>query len=125
MNVNLIKTEQEYLSALEKIKRLHGAESNTPEGDRLEILSALVESYEKKNPPREETDPIDCILHRMESMALTRKDLEPILGTRARVSEILTRKRPLTLSMIRQIHAFMGISADVLIKTYKLRKKRG
>lgn len=120
MRIKPIKTEADYRAALIEIERLMDAEWNTPDGDCLDVLTTLVATYEEKNHPVEEPDPIEAILHRMEAMNLTRKDLEPIFGTRARVSEILSRKRPLTISMIRRIHESLRIPADVLIKPYRL-----
>ncbi len=93
-----------------------GARKGSPEGDRLDVLATLVEAYEERRFPIEAPDPIEAIQFRMEQMGLTRKDLEPILGSRARVSEILNRKRPLTLPMIRRLAADLKIPADVLIQ---------
>src|SRR6266545_2806149 len=87
------------------------AELDTPEGDRLDILVTLVEAYEAKHYPMAGPDPIAAILHRMEAMSMTRKDLEPLLGTRGRVSEVLARKRPLSLDMIRNLAKVMRIPA--------------
>jgi HTH-type transcriptional regulator/antitoxin HigA len=94
------------------------AELDTPEGDRLDILATLVEAYEAKHYPMVGPDPIAVILHRMEALSMTRKDLEPLLGTRRRVAEVLARKRPLSLPMIRKIAKAMRIPADLLIQPY-------
>ncbi|MEW6238846.1 MAG: transcriptional regulator [Candidatus Omnitrophota bacterium] len=123
MNIKPIKTKADYKAALAEAKRLANAQPNTPKGDKLEVLSTLIEDYERKNHPIEEPDPIAAIEHRMEALGMIRKDLEPILGTRARVSEILTRKRPLTLSMIRKIHQTLQIPAETLIQTYRLNEE--
>ena len=121
MDIRPIKTETDYHSALRQIERLWGAEPDTPEGDKLEVLVALVEAYEKKQHPIPLPDPIDAIEYCIESRGLTRHDLEPYIGTRARVSEILNRKRRLTLGMIRKLEEGLGIPAAVLIQDYPVR----
>jgi len=118
MDIKPIKTEIDYQAALLEIEGLMHAEPDTPEGDRLDIMTTLVEAYEARHYPIEAPDPIEAILHRMEALGMDRKDLEKIIGTRARVSEILNRKRPLTINMIRRISEKMQISANVLIKPY-------
>jgi len=122
MNIKPIKTKSDYKAAVAEAERLMDAQPNTPKGDRLDVLATLIEAYERKNHLIAEPDPIAAIQHRMEALGMTRKDLEPILGTRARVSEILTRKRPLTLSMIRKIHQTMQIPAEALIQPYRLKE---
>jgi HTH-type transcriptional regulator/antitoxin HigA len=124
MNIKPIKTETDYKAVLAEIDRLMDAEPDTPAGDRLDVLTTLVEAYEAKNHPIEEPDPVEAILHRMEALELTRKDLEPLLGTRARVSEVLARKRPLTISMIRRVHKSLQIPTDILIQPYRLKEGR-
>ena len=121
MNIKPIKTEEDYKAALEEISRLIEAEiePDTPDGDRLEVLSILVEYYEEENYPVPLPDPIAAINYYMESRGLSRADLEPFIGTRARVSEILSRKRPLTLRMIRNLQEGLGIPAEVLIQPYE------
>jgi HTH-type transcriptional regulator/antitoxin HigA len=94
---------------------LWGAEPDTPKGDRLEILMILVEAYETKHHSINPPDPIDAILFRMEQQGLTRKDLEPILGSRSRVSEVLNRKRTLSLEMIRSLHKQLNIPLESLV----------
>jgi len=101
---------------------LWGAESGTPEGDRLDVLATLIEAYESANYPVDLPDPIDAILFRMEQQGLSRKDMEPILGSRGRVAEILNRKRPLSLEMIRRLHSELGIPAEVLIQPVRPQK---
>lgn len=115
MNIQPIKTEADYDRALAEINALWGAESDTPKGDRLEILMTLVEAYETKHHFIDPPDPIDAILFRMEQQGLTRKDLEPILGSRSRVSEVLNRKRTLSLEMIRSLHKQLNISLESLV----------
>lgn len=120
MDIKPIKTESDYEAALAEIERLMGAELNTPEGDKLDVLTTLVESYEEKHYRIDPPDPIEAIIHEMESQGLTRKDLERYLGSRARVSEILNRKRSLSLQMIRNLQEGLGISAEILINPYPL-----
>jgi HTH-type transcriptional regulator/antitoxin HigA len=111
-----IRTEQDYEAALAEIGRLWGARSGTVEGDRLDVLATLVDAYEAKHHPMDPPDPIEAIEFRMEQQGLTRKDLERLLGTRTRASEVLNRKRNLSIAMIRRLHAELGISAEVLIR---------
>jgi HTH-type transcriptional regulator / antitoxin HigA len=111
-----IRTEADYQAALAEIERLWGARLGTPEGDRLDVLATLIDAYEAEHDPVDPPDPIEAIRFRMEQQGLTRKDLERVLGTRTRVSEILNRKRSLSIGMIRRLHAELGISADVLIR---------
>jgi HTH-type transcriptional regulator/antitoxin HigA len=122
MEIRPIKTETDYRAALAEIERLLDAESGTPEGDKLEVLTTLVEHYEAIHDPIPFPDPIEAILYHMESRDLSRHDLEAYLGSRARVSEVLNRKRPLTIEMIRRLHTGLGISADVLIQPYTVTK---
>ncbi len=111
-----IRNEQDYQNALILLKELWGAKEGTPESDRLEILVTLIDAYEAVHHPIDLPDPIDAILFRMEQQGLTRKDLEPILGSRGRVAEILNRKRSLSLEMIRRLHEHLGIPTDILIQ---------
>ena len=111
-----IRTEQDYEAALAEIERLWGASAGTPEGDRLDVLATLVDAYEAAHDPMDPPDPIEAIQFRMEQQGLTRKDLERLLGTRTRVSEVLNRKRGLSIAMIRRLHAELGIPAEVLIR---------
>jgi HTH-type transcriptional regulator/antitoxin HigA len=119
MDIKPIKTETDYEAALKEIETLFDTEPDTPEGDRLDILVTLVEAYEDKHYEIPAPDPVEAIFYYMESHGLTRADLEPFIGSRARVSEILNRKRPLTLAMIQRLHQ-LGIPAEVLIKPYKV-----
>jgi HTH-type transcriptional regulator/antitoxin HigA len=120
MDVHPIRTEAEYEAALAEIDRLFDAAPNTPEGDRLEVLATLVEAYEEQHYSIPAPDPIEAIQYYMESRGLCRRDLEPYLGSRARVAEVLNRKRPLSLEMIRRLHTGLGIGADILIQPYPL-----
>jgi HTH-type transcriptional regulator/antitoxin HigA len=111
-----IRTKADYKAALAEVERLWGARSGTPNGDRLDVLATLIDAYETRHYPMDPPDPIDAIQFRMEQQGLTRKDLEPLIGTRARVAEIMTRKRNLSIDMIRRLHEQLGISAEVLIR---------
>ncbi len=123
MDIKPIKTETDYEATLREIDRLMDAKLDTPEGDRLDVLTTLVEAWEEKHHRIEDPDPIEAILHRMEALGLARKDLEPMIGTRARVSEVLSRKRPLTINMIRRLNEEMRIPAEVLIRPYDVRER--
>ncbi len=114
-----IRSEQDYEEALAEAEALWGAGTGTPKGDRLDVLATLIEAYEAEHYPMDPRDPIEAIKFRMEQQALTRKDLEKILGTRTRVSEVLNRKRGLSINMIRALHQKLGISADVLIRSIR------
>ena len=114
-----IRTEKDYEEALAEAEELWGARTGTPKGDRLDVLATLIEAYEAEHYPMDPPDPIEAIKFRMEQQELTRKDLEKILGTRTRVSEVLNRKRGLSINMIRALHQKLGISADVLIRSIR------
>ena len=120
MEIKPVKTEQGYINALKEIERLFNVEPGTPNGDLLDVLVTLVEAYEDAHYPIPLPNPIEAIFYYMESRGLTRADLEQYIGSRARVSEILNRKRPLTLSMIQRLHEGLGIPADVLVQPYEL-----
>lgn len=111
-----IRSERDYERSLAEVERLWGAKSGTPEGDRLDVLATLIDAYEARHYPMDPPDPIEAIRFRMDQQGLTRKDLEPMIGTRTRVAEVLNRKRGLSIGMIRRLHAGLGISADVLIR---------
>lgn len=115
MLIHPIRTEADHASAVARIAELMGAEPGSAEGEELDILATLVDAYEAKHHPIDAPDPIAAIQFRMEQQGLTRKNLEPLIGSRARVSEVLMRRRPLTLAMIRRVRDELGISADVLI----------
>ena len=114
--VRPIRSEEDYLAALAEAERLWGAKAGTRAGDRLDVLATLIDAYEAAHDPIDPPDPIEAIRFRMEQQGLTRKDLERMLGTRTRVSEILNRRRGLSIAMIRRLHAELGISAEVLIR---------
>ena len=115
MDIRPIKAEADYTQDLQDIEALWGAAVDTPEGDRLEVLMTLVEAYEAVHHPIDPPDPVEAILYRMEQQGLTRKDQEPILRSRARVSEILNRRRSLSLEMIRNLHRQLNIPLESLL----------
>ncbi len=115
MDIQPIRTEADHETALARVAELMSATVGTPEGDELEILATLVEAYEQKNFPIEPADPIEAIRFRIEQLGLDRKDLEPYLGSRHRVSEVLNRRRGLSLEMIRRLHDGLKIPLEVLI----------
>jgi HTH-type transcriptional regulator/antitoxin HigA len=115
MNIRPIKTESDYDAALARIDVLMDAEMDTPDGDELDVLVTLVEAYEEKHYPIEPPDPIDAILFRMEQGGLDRKALEPYIGRSGRVSEVLNRKRPLSIVMIRKLWKGLHIPLESLI----------
>jgi len=116
MDIRPIHSENDYKSALAHINELWDAKPGTPESDELEILSVLVENYEKQHHAIESPDPIEAVKFRMEQLGLSRNDIASLIGSSGRVSEVLNNKRPLTLRMIRKLHAQLGIPADVLIQ---------
>jgi HTH-type transcriptional regulator/antitoxin HigA len=120
MDIHPIRTEADYAAALAEIERLFDAAPNTPEGDRLEVFATLVGAYEEQHYSIPAPDPIEAIKYYMESRGLGRRDLEPYLGSRARVAEVLNRKRPLSLEMIRRLHTGLGIEAEILIQSYPM-----
>ena len=117
-----IRNEADYDAALDEVGRLWGAKSGTPEGDRLDVLATLIDAYEAKHHPIDPPDPVEAIRFRMEQQGLTRKDLEPMIGPRNRVADVLNRKRGLSIDMIRQLHDGLGISAEVLIRPSRMDK---
>jgi HTH-type transcriptional regulator / antitoxin HigA len=124
MKIRPIRTDADYAAALRQIEGLFDATPGSPRGDVLEILTTLVEIYEEQRYAIPAPDPIEAVSYFMESRGLTRKDLEPYIGNRARVSEILNRKRPLTLRMIQRLHAELGIPAEALLRPYAIRKAK-
>jgi HTH-type transcriptional regulator/antitoxin HigA len=125
MQIHPIRTEADHDAAVARIAELIGARPDTAEGEELDILATLVDAYEAKHHAIDVPDPIAAIQFRMEQQGLTRKNLEPLIGSRARVSEVMTGRRSLTLAMIRRVRKELGISADVLIgHPQKKRRKR-
>jgi HTH-type transcriptional regulator/antitoxin HigA len=123
MSVELkpIRTEDDYKQAMQTLATLWGASQGTPASDQLDILATLIEKYEEEHFPMDLPDPVDAILFRMEQQGLSRKDLTPMLGTRNRVSEVLNRRRGMSLEMIRAVHEQLHIPAEVLIRSSKMR----
>ena len=113
-----IKDESGYQAALAKLEDLFDAKPDTAEGDELEILSILIDNYEKDHFPMDKPDPIEAIKFRMDQLGLKQKDLSKIFGFKSRVSEIINRKRKLSLDMIRKLHRELRIPTEVLIQEY-------
>lgn len=120
MEVRPIKTEKDYDKALERLEIIFDAAPDSKEGDEAEILSLLIDNYESKNYPIESPDPIEAIKIRMEEMNLKQKDLVGLIGGKSRVSEVLNKKKRLTVEMIRELEKTLHISASVLVNKYKL-----
>ena len=120
MNIRPIKTKRDHANALKRIDQLMAAKANSPEGDELDVLVTLVEAFEAKHYAIDAPDPIAAIQHRMEALGMERKDLEPLLGSKSRVSEVLNRKRKLTMDMVRTLHIKMNLPAEALIQDYKI-----
>jgi HTH-type transcriptional regulator/antitoxin HigA len=116
MKVTPIRNEAAYTAALAEIERLMDAEADTPRGDRLDVLVTLVEAYERRHWSIDPPDPIDAIKFRMQHQGVSRRELETLLGGKNRVSEVLNRKRPLTIDMIRRLHSRLDIPVESLIK---------
>jgi HTH-type transcriptional regulator/antitoxin HigA len=116
MNIKPIKTKADYRRTLKSIEGLMGAKANTPEGDQLDVLATLVEAYERTHFPMDLPDAVAAITFRMEQSGLSIKDLEPVIGRKNRVYEVLARKRPLTLRMIAGLHTKFGIPAESLLR---------
>lgn len=117
-----IRSKADYKRALTSLKKLWGEKSGTPAADRLDILATLIDVYEAEHYLMDPPGPIDAIKFRMEQQGLTRKDLETIIGTRARVTEVLKRKRNLSIAMIRRLHKEFGLSAEILIRPTRGKK---
>jgi len=123
MEIRTIQNKKDHKAALLEIERLWAAPDKSPEAERLSVLALLVEHYEKTNFPIEDPDPIELLEHVMQSRGLTRKDFEPAIGQRGRVTEIFNRVRPLSLEMIRRLVDQFDLPADVLVKPYALRSE--
>ena len=119
MKIRPIKSEEDYNSALKRLDAIFDAEPGTTKGDEMEVLALLIEDYEEKHYSIGPPDPIEAIKFRMEQMGLVQNDLANILGHKSRASEILTRKRKLTLKMIRNLNKALGISTEVLVQEYE------
>jgi HTH-type transcriptional regulator/antitoxin HigA len=120
MNVKPIKSDKDYRNALERLEVIFDAPIDTKEGDEAEILSLVIENYENERYPIEAPDPIEAIKIRMEELNMRQKDLVGIIGGKSRVSEVLNRKKRLTVDMIRELERILQISASVLVNNYKL-----
>ena len=120
--VRPVRTEADYAAALDEIGRLMTARAGTPEGDRLDVLSTLIEAYETEHHAIDAPDPIALVEFAMEQRGADRAELEPMIGGRGRVSEVLSRKRALSLSMIRKLNTEWALPADVLVRSYSLRR---
>ena len=116
MDIKPIRTKADYRAALKDVESLMTAKANTPEGDRLDVLATLIEAYERAHFPMDLPDAVDAIKFRMEQSGLTVEDLEPVIGRRNRVYEVLSRRRTLTLRMIEGLHSKFGIPAESLLK---------
>jgi HTH-type transcriptional regulator/antitoxin HigA len=115
MDIRPIKTELDYNSAIKRIEELWGSKKDTPNGDEMDLLVTLVEPYEMKHYPIAPPDPIDAIKFRMEQMGMTKEDMVKYLGSQSRVSEILNRKRKLTLKMVKSLYKGLKIPAEILL----------
>lgn len=122
MELKPLHHEAEYCAALAEVEALWDASDGSPEADRLEVLSMLISAYEQRYYPIEAPDPIAFLEYVMESRSLTHKDLEPYIGPRGRVSDIMNRVRPLSLEMIRRLSTGLNIPAEVLIQDYPLKQ---
>jgi HTH-type transcriptional regulator/antitoxin HigA len=116
VEIKPIRTKTDYRDALQQIESLMTAKANSPEGDRLDVLTTLVEAYERAHFPMDLPDAVEAIKFRMEQSGLTVKDLEPVIGRKNRVYEVLTRRRTLTLRMIEGLHTQFGIPAESLLR---------
>lgn len=121
MKLRPLKNKRDYQTALKEAEHLRNAPESSADADRLEVLVLLVQAYETRHFPIADPDPIDFLNHVMESRGLTRKDLEPYIGSRARVAEVLNRVRPLSFDMIRRLSAELKIPAEVLIQHYPIK----
>ena len=122
MNIKPIKNDKNYTDALSKIESLISAKPNTPQMDELEVLATLVEAYEEQFYKIDAPDPIEAIKFRMEQESLKQKDLIEIIGSKSRVSEVLNRKRKLTIDMIRNLHSQLKIPIESLFLDYRINR---
>jgi len=124
MNIVPLKTNKDYENALKRMELLFDAPAGTPESDEADILALVIDDYERKHFPIEAPDPIEAIKIRMEEMQLKQSDLINEIGGKSRVSEILNRKRKLTVDMIRNLTSRLNLSANILVKDYQLTRKK-
>lgn len=122
MTIRPIRTKADYRRALKEVERLWDAGPGTVKGDRVEVLVTLIEAYEAKHFDIPAPDPIAAVEFMLGQKGLTRRDLEPAIGSRGRVSEVMTRKRPLTLPMVRALSDLLDIPTDVLVRPYETRR---
>lgn len=122
MEIRPIRSLNDYNNALERLELIFDAKQGTTEGDELEILTILIDKYEKENFPIDLPDPIEAVKFRMEQLNMKQKDLAETIGFKSRVSEVLNKKRKLTLDMIRKLHEELNIPTDILIKEYQIAK---
>lgn len=115
MNIKPIRSDEDLAAAFARMEQLWGAEIGTPEGDELEVLAVLIEKYEDEHYPMPPSDPIEAIKFRMDQQGLTARDLEPYIGSSGRVSEVLNRKRKLSLAMIKRLHDGLHIPYESLL----------
>jgi len=120
MSIRPLKTDKDYQEALERLEEIFDASKDTPEGDEAEILSLLIDNYENEFYPIEAPDPIEAIKIRMEEMNLKQKDLIGIIGAKSKVSEVLNKKRKLTVEMIRKLSQTLRLSASLLVRDYNI-----
>lgn len=118
MTIKSIKNKKDYQAAITRLEAIFDAKPGTPEGDELEVMGILIDAYEQDQYPIDYPDPIEAIKFRMEQLGYTQSDLAKVVGLKSRASEILNKKRKLTLEMIRQLHQAMGIPTDVLVQPY-------
>ena len=118
MNIYPVKTEKDYEKAIKRLDQIFDAKQGTKEGDELEILSILIEKFENEHYPIDLPDPIEAIKFRMEQLGMKQNDLTEVIGFKSRVSEILNKKRKLTLEMIRKLNEYLSIPVNVLIQKY-------
>ena len=125
IKIKPIRTETDYERAVARVDRLMDAKPGKARDDELEVLATLIEAYEDKHHPIGLPDPIEAITHRMEALGLARKDLEPVIGSRGRISGVLSRKRGLSLAMIRGLHEMLSISLEALVQPHDTRAIKG
>ncbi|OGA18874.1 MAG: DNA-binding protein [Betaproteobacteria bacterium RIFCSPLOWO2_02_FULL_66_14] len=122
MELRPLRSKRDHAAALKQAEALWDAREGTPEADRLAVLVMLIENYEREHFPIPDPDPIQFLEHVIEARGIARKDLEPYIGSRARVAEVMNRVRPLTLEMIRRLSSGLKLPAEVLVRDYRLRK---